>query len=63
LYWAAGPAAAITRFSPVSGTRSAIVPRQATRRNDSSGSVAPETEEMAWLIFSAMPAAESSLQG
>ena len=38
---ALSPSAAMTRFSPVKGTRSAIVPRQATRRRDSVGSRTP----------------------
>ena len=61
---AARPSAAMTRFSPSSGTRSAIVPRHAARSSESLESETPgPTAPTACAIFMAMAEAASSLYG
>ena len=51
----AGPRAAITRFSPASGTRSAIVPRQAMRSSGARSTARPQRPARASASLSARP--------
>ncbi len=60
---AAKPSAAITRFSPCSGTRSAIVPRQAMRSSGAGSSGLPERRASASESLNASPTAASSRNG
>ena len=57
---AARPLAAMTRFSPASGTMSAIVPRAAARSSDATESETPARRPTASASFSAIPAAARS---
>ena len=57
------PRAAITRFSPCSGTRSAMVPRQAMRSSGAGSSARPERAASARESLKASPTAARSRKG